>query len=212
MADAMNASPDDQALRALMASYQAGRFEAFDELYGLVAPAVRRFLAGRVRDAARAEDVLQETFLQMHQARRSYDPAYPVVPWVMAIARHCWLMELRRARRRPVSNVDVADLQPAVRAEAESYAAAADLDRALGQVSAGQRQAVVAHHVFGFSFHEIGGQLGIAGSAAKLRSSRGMRRLRELLTPSRREAARPGGRAESSAPPRGGRLAEGDER
>ena len=53
MADAMNASPDDQALRALMASYQAGRFEAFDELYGLVAPAVRRFLAGRVRDAAR---------------------------------------------------------------------------------------------------------------------------------------------------------------
>ena len=120
MADAMNASPDDQALRALMASYQAGRFEAFDELYGLVAPGVRRFLAGRIRDAARAEDVLQETFLQMHRARRSYDPAYPVVPWVMAIARHCWLMELRRTSRRPVSNVDIADLQPAVRAEAES--------------------------------------------------------------------------------------------
>ena len=194
MADAMNASPDDQALRALMASYQAGHFEAFDELYGLVAPAVRRFLAGRIRDAARAEDVLQETFLQMHRARRSYDPAYPVVPWVMAIARHCWLMELRRASRRPVSDVDVADLQPAVRAEAESYAAAADLDRALSQVPAGQRQAVVAHHVLGLSFHEIGAQLGIAGSAAKLRSSRGMRRLRELLAPSGGEGAPRGDR------------------
>ena len=68
--------------------------------------------------------------------------------------------------------------------EAESYAAAADLDRALGQVPAGQRQAVVAHHVWGLSFHEIGAQLGIAGSAAKLRSSRGMRRLREVLAPS----------------------------
>jgi len=87
MADAMNASPDDQALRALMASYQEGRFEAFDELYGLVAPAVRRFLTGRIRDAARTEDVVQETFLQMHRARRSYDPAYPVVPWVMAWSR-----------------------------------------------------------------------------------------------------------------------------
>ena len=192
MADAMNASPDDQALRALMASYQEGRFEAFDELYGLVAPAVRRFLTGRIRDAARTEDVLQETFLQMHRARRSYDPAYPVVPWVMAIARHCWLMELRRTSRRPVSDVDIADLQPAVRAEAESYAAAADLDRALSQVPAGQRQAVVAHHVWGLSFHEIGLQVGIAGSAAKLRSSRGMRRLRELLAPSRGEGA-PGG-------------------
>jgi RNA polymerase sigma factor (sigma-70 family) len=193
MADAMNASPDDQALRALMASYQAGRFEAFDELYGLVAPVVRRFLAGRIRDA-RAEDVLQETFLQMHRARRSYDPAYPVVPWVMAIARHCWLMELRRTSRRPVSDVDIADLQPAVRAEAESYAAAADLDRALSQVPAGQRQAVVAHHVWGLSFHEIGAQLGIAGTAAKLRSSRGMRRLRELLAPSRGEGGPRGDR------------------
>ena len=163
MADAMNASPDDQALRALMASYQAGRFEAFDELYGLVAPAVRRFLASRLRDPARAEDVLQETFLQMHRARRSYDPAYPVVPWVMAIARHCWLMELRRSSRRPVSDVDIADLQPAVRAEAESYAAAADLERALGQVPEGQRQAVVAHHVWGHSFHEIGASAGHCG-------------------------------------------------
>ena len=181
MADAMNASPDDQALRALMASYQAGRFEAFDELYALVAPAVRRFLHGRLRDEARAEDVLQETFLQMHRARRSYDPAYPVLPWVMAIARHCWLMELRRAGRRPLSQLDVADVDPSVRAEADAYAAAADLERALGQVPAGQRQAVVAHHVWGFSFQEVGAQLGIAGSAAKLRSSRGMRRLRELL-------------------------------
>jgi RNA polymerase sigma-70 factor (ECF subfamily) len=193
MADAMNASPDDQALRALMASYQAGRFEAFDELYGLVAPAVRRFLASRIRDAARAEDLVQETFLQMHRARRSYDPAYPVVPWVMAIARHCWLMELRRASRRPVPDVDVADRQPAVRGEAESYAAAADLDRALRQVPAGQRRAVIAHHVWGFSFHEVGAQLGIAGSAAKLRSSRGMRRLRELLASSRGEEAGRGG-------------------
>jgi RNA polymerase sigma-70 factor, ECF subfamily len=197
MADAMNASADDQALRDLMASYQAGRFEAFDELYRLVAPAVRRFLGGRIRDAARAEDVLQETFLQMHRARQSYDPAYPVVPWVMAIARHCWLMELRRASRRPASDVDIADLQPAVRAEAESYAAAADLDRALSQVPAGQRHAIVAHHVWGLSFHEIGARLGIAGSAAKLRSSRGMRRLRELLAPSHRGSASPG--SESSA-------------
>jgi RNA polymerase sigma factor (sigma-70 family) len=177
----MTACPDDQALRALMASYQAGCFEAFDELYALVAPAVRRFLAGRLRDAGRAEDVLQETFLQMHRARRSYDPAYPVLPWVLAIARHCWLMELRRASRRPVSQVDVAALEPSVSAEAEGYAATADLERALSQVPAGQRHAVVAHHVWGFSFQEIGAQLSIAGSAAKLRSSRGMRRLRELL-------------------------------
>lgn len=183
MSDEMSAAyPDDQRLRALMASYQAGRFEAFDELYGLVAPRVRRYLASQLRDTARAEDVLQETFLQVHRARRSYDPAYPLMPWVMAIARHCWLMELRRARRRPVADEDVTVHEPSARAEAEGFADAADLDRALGMIPPAQRHAVVAHHVWGLSFHEVGARLGIAEAAAKLQSSRGMRRLRDVLS------------------------------
>jgi len=177
----MNAPPDDRALRALMASYQAGRFEAFDELYPLVAPVVRRFAMGRLRDMGRAEDIVQETFLQMHRARRTYDPAYPLMPWVLAIARHCWLMELRRASRRPTSDVDIEDVPLSVRSGAESHEARVDVHRALTEVPDGQREALVAHHVWGLSFHEIGAQLGITGAAAKLRSSRGMRRLRNLL-------------------------------
>jgi RNA polymerase sigma-70 factor (ECF subfamily) len=180
----MKAPPaDDQPLRRLMESYQAGRFEAFDELYSLVAPRLRRFLASRLRDAARVEDVLQDTFLQMHRARHTYDPSQPLMAWAIAIARHCWLMELRRARRRPVSDSAVAGLDAVVRAEADAYAPAADLHRALARMPLSQRHPVVAHHLWGFSFQEIGAQLGIAGTAAKLRSSRGIRRLRELLAP-----------------------------
>ncbi|MCC7181789.1 MAG: sigma-70 family RNA polymerase sigma factor [Acidobacteria bacterium] len=171
----------DHQLRALMASYQAGEFAAFDELYRLVAPRVRRYLSSQARDAARVEDVLQETFLQLHRARRSYDPVHPLMPWVMAIARHCWLMELRRARRRPMMDDDLTAREPAVRAEADGLPEAADLARALGLVPAAQRQALLAHHHWGLSFQEIGARLGIGETAAKLRSSRGVRRLREIL-------------------------------
>ena len=38
------------------------------------------------------------------------------------------------------------------------------------------------HHVWGFSFAEIGQMLGIRADAAKLRSSRGMADLRRFLT------------------------------
>ena len=38
-----------------MVAYQSGRFEAFDGLYPLVAPAVRRYLLSRLRDAAKAD-------------------------------------------------------------------------------------------------------------------------------------------------------------
>ena len=41
---------DDDRLRALMREYQDGRFEAFDELYAAVAPALRRYLLSQARD------------------------------------------------------------------------------------------------------------------------------------------------------------------
>ena len=94
---------EDTRLRDLMVEYQLGRFEAFDQLYALVAPPVRRYLLSQARDAARADDLLQETFLQVHRARHTFDPSFPLTPWVMAIARHVWLMDRRTASRRPWS-------------------------------------------------------------------------------------------------------------
>jgi RNA polymerase sigma-70 factor (ECF subfamily) len=171
----------DARLRALMAEYQAGRFDAFDELYRLVSPVVRRYLLSQARDAARAEDLLQETFLQMHRARHTYDPSLPLMPWMMAIARHCWLMHLRISARRPRFEPETAASEPRVRADADRLADRTEVREAVAALPAAQRHAVVAHHVWGFSFQEIAARLGIAETAAKLRSSRGIRQLRSRL-------------------------------
>lgn len=53
---------EDQRFRDLMVDCQSGRFEAFDEVYASIAPLLRRFLLGQARDAARADDLVQETF------------------------------------------------------------------------------------------------------------------------------------------------------
>jgi RNA polymerase sigma-70 factor (ECF subfamily) len=88
-------------LRALMAGYQRGELEAFDALYLALAPGLRRYLGALCRDAARVDDLLQETFLQIHRARHAYDPRLPAEPWLFSIARHVFLMERRsRSRRR----------------------------------------------------------------------------------------------------------------
>jgi RNA polymerase sigma-70 factor (ECF subfamily) len=172
---------DDVELRALMVAYQSGRFEAFDELYARLAPSVRRYLLAQAREASKADDLLQETFLQVHRARASFDPSFPLMPWVMAIARHVWLMDRRTASRRPRATDDVAEMQVPVRAEAASFADRADLRRALAQVASPQREAVVQHHIWGLSFKEIADRAGIAETAAKLRSSRGIAKLRAVL-------------------------------
>ena len=164
-----------------MREYQSGRFEAFDDIYAAIAPPLRRYLLSQARDAAKADDLVQETLLQLHRARHTYDPSYPLMPWAMAIARHVWLMDRRTLSRRPWAPDDVAELEIPVRAEAASLADRAEVRRALGGVAPAQRQAVIQHHVLGFSFREIAERAGIAETAAKLRSSRGIAQLRALL-------------------------------
>lgn len=172
---------EDDHLRDLMRAYQGGRFEAFDEIYASLAPALRRYLLSQARDAAKADDLVQETFLQIHRARHTFDPSFPLTPWAMAIARHVWLMDRRTLSRRPWAPDDVTEMELPVRAEASSLADRLEVRRALGQVPASRRDAVIQHHLLGFSFKEIAGRAGIAETAAKLRSSRGIAQLRSLL-------------------------------
>lgn len=174
-------------LRELMREYQAGRFEAFDELYASLAPALRRYLLSQTRDAAKADDLVQDTFLQMHRARHTYDSSYPLTPWAMAIARHVWLMHRRTQSRRPWAPDDVTEMELPVRAEASALGDRVEVRRALAQVAPARREAVIQHHLLGFSFKEIAEKAGIAETAAKLRSSRGMAQLRSLLKPAPRK-------------------------
>ena len=92
-------APDDH-LRTLMVRYQAGDAAAFEQLYGALAPLLRRYLIALARDAQRADDLLQDTFLQLHRSRRTYNPSRPVRPWAFAVARHMWLMDQRTRRRK----------------------------------------------------------------------------------------------------------------
>ena len=172
---------DDERLRGLMVAYQGGAYDAFEELYAALLGPVRGWLTGATRDRTRAADLAQETFLQLHRARHTYDPGLPVMPWVMAIARHVYLMDCRTRSRRPRYVAEDEAPERAAGPDVERHAAGAPVRAALRQVGAERRRALLLHHVGGWSFREIGRKLGIRESAAKLRSSRGMAQLREAL-------------------------------
>src|SRR5262245_56447614 len=86
-----------------MQGYLGGRIDAFDGLYDALAGRLRGYLLSLCRDAALADDLLQETFVQMHRSRRTYEPGRPVTPWVFAIARHVYLMN---RTRRPAARFE----------------------------------------------------------------------------------------------------------
>src|SRR5262249_20624264 len=92
--------PAERELAAMMRGYLDGRLEAFDGLYAALAPRLRAYLVSLCRDGSVADDLLQESFMQIHRSRRTYEPGRPVSPWVFAIARHVFLMHKRSTSRR----------------------------------------------------------------------------------------------------------------
>ena len=171
-------------LCAQMEAYLEGEIEAFDALYGAFAGRLRGYLLAQCRDPTLADDLLQETFMQIHRSRRTYQPGRPVTPWVYAIARHVYLMKRRSSGRRVRFEAGLAADARTNDLAHDALGAIVDGDevrRALREVPADQRQALLMHHVEGWSFVEIAARLGIRVNAAKTRAFRGMRKMREHL-------------------------------
>ncbi len=179
---------DADALAMAMRAYQSGDAGAFDHLYAALGPVVRRYLRSVARDDARVDDLVQDTFLQLHRARRTYNPERPVIPWALAIARHVFLMDCRVRRRKydPAAvefDEEFGLLEPSLdRGPAEAAIARDEVRQGLASLTPGTRRVVLMHHVQGWSFREIGQRLGINSAAAKLRASRGVHTLRSRLS------------------------------
>src|SRR6516164_6569000 len=90
----------------LLSKFRRGHKEAFDvlvrryerELYGYL----RRYLG----DSNLADDVFQNTFLQLYTKVGQYEPGRPVRPWLYTIATHQAIDALRRNGRHQALSLD----------------------------------------------------------------------------------------------------------
>lgn len=173
----------DDPLHRHMVAYQAGSIEAFHDLYEVLSPTLRRYLRYLARSPDIADDLLQDTFLQIHRSRATYDPQYPVAPWAFALARNVYLMHRRATSRFRAVHVEGSDLPDVpVPSDIEHWADQDLLRRALSTLDADQAEPLLLHHVWGFSFEEIAGMVGLSAAAARARSSRAMAALREVVS------------------------------
>src|SRR3954464_11442796 len=97
---------------AWMAAAQAGDAPAHDALLRAALPLLRGVARRRIRDAAEAEDAVQDAMLTIHQLRHAYDPTRPtpprhahapprpIRPGLVAICERRAIDRLRRSGRR----------------------------------------------------------------------------------------------------------------
>jgi len=92
-------SEHDATDLALVNRWQHDDLYAFDQLYTRHAPTIYRLGWAMLQQKQAAEDVVQETFLRAHKARRRFDPARASFgTWLYQIALNYCRSHLRRKR------------------------------------------------------------------------------------------------------------------
>jgi RNA polymerase sigma factor (sigma-70 family) len=140
-------------------------------------PRLRNFVRRRVADAADAEDILQEVFVELVESYRLPRPVEQVGAWLFRVARNR-ITDLFRRKK----SVALADAGPAGTAQDESldieellpsdaegpeaaYARSVlleELDAALNELPADQREVFVAHEIEGVGFKELAARGGVS--------------------------------------------------
>jgi RNA polymerase sigma-70 factor (ECF subfamily) len=168
-----------------MERYAAGDGEAFGLVYDALAPRLYGYLLRQTRDRSRAEDLVQQTMLQIHRARDRFIPGAEVTPWAFAIARRLLVDEVRRGRRVVLSDDGDQDSGPSDLPGADQVLAAGELaeriQRILAKLPLSQRVAFELIKQEGLTVAEAAQVLGTTVAAVKLRAHRAYEALRTAL-------------------------------
>lgn len=174
----MSTEPSDESL---MLRYADGDLAAFRELYQRHQRGLYRFVAWRSPRRDWVDEVAQETWIALHQARARYVPSARFRTFLYQIARNR-LVDLQR--QSPLLTDDEAPEQdsPAADALLESQQTQAALHRAIRALPSEQKEALVLQQFSGLSLEEIAVLTDAPIETVKSRLRYAMRKLREQMS------------------------------
>jgi RNA polymerase sigma factor (sigma-70 family) len=173
-------APDEE----LMLAYKAGNAGAFETLYARHRARLYRFVLRAVKVRAVAEELFQEIWMRVIEARGRYTPQARFTTWLYTIA-HNHLVDHWRKRGLTLVALDgeelpaAADPDPADAVQARQ--ALARFAAALDALPALQREAFLLHEESGLSVAEIAAATGSNEEAAKSRLRYAMAKLKAAL-------------------------------
>lgn len=168
--------------RLIIERVLSGDTEAFAQLvdrhYDRCARIALRILANRED----AEEAVQDAFVRAYRALGSYEDRERFAAWLSRIlVNQCRSIRTRESRRDSLfAGIEGAEV--ALPHAWHDDAAWPDLERALAQLPAGQREAIVLHYADDLTYDEMARVTGSGVSALKMRVRRGLERLRALLS------------------------------
>jgi len=174
-----------------MVRYQQGDFAAATALIDRISPYLHRFFLAKPISHADADDLLQETWLRIHQVRHTYRAGEPVLPWLYAIARHIRVDHYRKARRTAAREERLEEVPEPAALPAER-GGTPGLEELLAPLPDSQREVIEMLKVAGMSLEEVARATSSSVGSVKQKAHRAYEKLRELLSGAGLAAGRTG--------------------
>ena len=177
-------APDE----VLVSRARAGDLEALETVFRAFETPVYSLARRLCRTTQDAEDVLQETFIEVMRSIKNYRGDGPLAGWIRKVAASKALMKLRHHRpERGDASLDDADLDTmevpgsSFPRPVEASLARVDLQTAMSRLSDTARAVVWLHDVEGYTHDEIASLMGKTPSFSKSQLARAHVRLRGWL-------------------------------
>ena len=165
----------------LMLAYRDGAAAAFETLYARHRGALYRFVLRSLKDRAVAEELFQEAWIRVIEARERYAPSARFTTWLYTIAHNLLVDHWRKKGLTLVELNDehVSADNPATQAEARQ--SVARFLQVLESLPLAQREAFLLHEEAGMSVAEIAAATGTNEEAAKSRLRYAMAKLKAAI-------------------------------
>jgi len=197
LTDARKSQSDRLAEAAAIERAKQGDAEAFETLYDLHKRRVYSLCLRMTANAAMAEDLTQEAFLQLFRKIGTFRGESAFSTWLHRMAVNVVLMQLRK-KGLPLTPLDdtmpTQEDSPKKEPGGEDLRLAGSIDRlrledAVGALPPGYRTVFVLHDVEGYEHNEIAEMVGCSIGNSKSQLHKARMKLRELLHENRAEKA-----------------------
>jgi RNA polymerase sigma-70 factor (ECF subfamily) len=182
----------------LMLRVRQGDASSFDELLRRYRAPLVKYFCRLVNDQALAEDLAQEVFLRVYNARHRYRPDARFTTWLYRIATNLALNAIRDANGRQQQNInhsgedgetsfEFVDTRASVEQEMIETDRGRMIREAIESLPENQRAAVILHKYQDVDYRQIAKVLKVSESAVKSLLFRAYETLRVRLEPLVRE-------------------------
>lgn len=182
---AVAGSAPGASLESLLAGVARGDQAAFEAVCARAAATMFGVVRSVVRDPAQAEEVLQETLLEVWRAASRFEPGRgSALAWLATIAHRRAIDRVRAEHRMAERQLRAARYSIDFDEVAETVEARLDRERVrrcLGSLTRLQCESVALAYYGGYTLREVAALLGVPEGTVKTRMRDGLIRLRDCL-------------------------------